>query len=350
MTNKTAVVCGAGGFIGTHLVNRLKADGYWVRGVDLKLPLYSESSADEFHVTDLRDRLKCQRALTLPSGKPVDEVYQLAADMGGAMFIFTGDNDFNIMHNSGQINLNIASLHSMYNKIFYSSSACVYNYENLLDKLHPSFTEAHALPAHPDAAYGWEKLFSEYLYLSLHKNLGKEVRVARFHNTFGPLGTWTGGREKAPAALCRKVAETEDGGVVKIFGDGKVMRSFIYIDETVEGIRRMMEGDFSGPLNIGTDELVTMNQVLNMICKIAGKTFNVEHIPGPLGPLGRNSENTLIKEKLNWAPSGKIIDGLKILYPWVLSQVNKIKSKQAVIDSKIAEHIKQSTNQLNHAK
>lgn len=320
--SKKALVCGAGGFIGSHLVRRLKKEGYWVRGVDLKIPEFSDTAADDFVIGDLRDQQLVRRLFETP----YDEVYQLAADMGGAGFIFTGENDANIMHNSSMINLNVLHYAQACNnlkKIFYSSSACMYPAYNQEDPNNPNLAESSAYPAAPDSEYGWEKLFSERLYLTFARNHGVEVKIARFHNIFGDEGTWTGGREKAPAAMCRKVAQTPNGGEIEIWGDGEQTRSFLYIDECVEGVRRLMESNFAGPVNIGSEEMVTINQLATMVMNIAGKKLSLKHVPGPLGVRGRNSDNTLIKEKLGWAPSAKLEDGLRKTYQWVAAQVAK---------------------------
>ncbi|OGI95607.1 NAD-dependent dehydratase [Candidatus Nomurabacteria bacterium RIFCSPLOWO2_01_FULL_42_17] len=321
MSNKKrALVCGAGGFIGSHLVKKLKNEGYWVRGVDLKNPDFSPTEADEFILGDLRDQTVCRNVLD----QSFDEVYQLAADMGGAGYIFTGEHDADVMHNSASINLNIVELahKQKVGKIFYSSSACMYPSYNQEDPNNPKCSEDSAYPAAPDSEYGWEKLFSERLYLSYFRNYGLNVRIARFHNIFGPLGTWKGGKEKAPAALCRKVAEAKDGGEIEIWGDGEQTRSFLYIDECIEGVRRLMDSNFTGPVNIGSDEMVTINQLAKMIMKSAGKKLTIKHISGPLGVRGRNSDNTLIKEKLKWAPSQPLQDGLKITYEWINKKIN----------------------------
>ena len=317
---KRALVCGAGGFIGSHLVRRLKNEEYWVRGVDLKNPDFSPTEADEFILGDLRDQAVCRNVLN----QPFDEVYQLAADMGGAGYIFTGDHDADVMHNSATINLNIVdlALKQKVGKIFYSSSACMYPAYNQEDPNNPNCAESSAYPAAPDSEYGWEKLFSERLYLSYFRNYGLQVRIARFHNIFGPLGTWKGGKEKAPAALCRKIAEAEDGGEIEIWGDGEQTRSFLYIDECLEGVRRLMDSDFIGPVNIGSDEMVTINELALMIMDSAGKKLTIKHISGPLGVRGRNSDNTLIKEKLNWAPSEPLKAGINKTYEWIREQVN----------------------------
>lgn len=321
---KKAIVCGAGGFIGHHLVRKLKDEGYWVRGVDLKYPEFEESSADEFVKADLRDPEVVQQILD----KPYDEVYQLAADMGGAGYVFDGENDANIMHNSGLINLNIAYYGTKIGikKLFYSSSACMYPAYNQEDPENPKCSEESAYPAAPDSEYGWEKLFSERLYLSFHRNYGLNVRIARFHNIFGPKGTWKGGKEKAPAAFCRKIAEANDGDTIEMWGDGEQTRSFLYVDECVEGIRRLMENeDFIGPVNIGSEEMVTINELAAMIAKIANKKININHIDGPLGVRGRNSDNDLIYEKLGWKPNRKLYDGLEKTYAWIEEQVKNEK-------------------------
>ncbi len=316
---KTALVCGAGGFIGGYLVNRLKKEGYWVRGVDLKENEYGNNNSDEFCIGDLRDPNVVEQVVT----SDIDEVYQLAADMGGAGFVFTGHNDAAIMHNSVLINLNILEeiKKKGIKKIFYSSSACMYPEYNQLDPDNPKCSEASAYPAAPDSEYGWEKLFSERLYFAYQRNYGINVKVARFHNIFGPKGTWYGGREKAPAAVCRKVAEAEDGGEIEIWGDGKQTRSFLIVDECVEGIRRLMESNFSGPVNIGSEEMISINDFSKMVIGISGKNLSIKNIPGPIGVRGRNSDNTLIKEKLGWAPSLPLEKGVKKTYAWITEQI-----------------------------
>ncbi|HTY38994.1 MAG TPA: NAD-dependent epimerase/dehydratase family protein [Bacteroidota bacterium] len=316
---KTALVCGAGGFIGGHLVKRLKDEGYWVRGVDLKEHEFTRLPADDFVIGDLREQTVVRSVLD----RPFDDVYQLAADMGGAGYIFTGEHDANVMHNSATINLNVVEQARLVGvkKIFYSSSACMYPEYNQKDPDNPKCSEDSAYPAAPDSEYGWEKLFSERLYLSYHRNYRLEVHIARFHNIFGPNGTWTGGREKAPAAMCRKVAEAENGGTIEIWGDGKQTRSFLYIDECLEGVRRLMESSFLGPVNIGSEEMVTINQLAEMVMETAGKSLTIKHISGPLGVRGRNSDNHLIRTKLGWAPSKKLSDGLKKTYAWIEQQV-----------------------------
>lgn len=318
---KKALVCGAGGFIGAHLVKRLVKEGYWVRGVDLKYPPFAETAAHDFVIGDLRDPQICRYVVD----QPFDEVYQLAADMGGAGFVFTGDNDADIMHNSALINLNMleASWKRNVKKIFYSSSACIYPKYNQEDPDNPKTAEESAYPAMPDSEYGWEKLFSERLYLAFHRNYGINVRIARFHNIFGPEGSWNDGREKAPAAMCRKVAMAEDGGEIEMWGDGKQTRSFLYIDECLEGVRRLMQSDWTGPVNIGSEEMVTINGLAELIMDIAGKSLRIKHIPGPLGVRGRNSDNSLIQEKLGWKPKQPLRTGLEITYKWIEEQVKK---------------------------
>jgi len=319
MSGRKAIVCGAGGFIGSHLVKNLKQDGYWVRGVDLKYPEFSPTAADDFVIADLRERESWERILDIQ----FDEAYQLAADMGGAGYIFTGNNDSHVMHNSAMINLHMADfgVKKMVKKMFYSSSACMYPAYNQEDPKNPKCGESTAYPAAPDSEYGWEKLFSERLYFAFARNHGLDVRVARFHNIFGPEGTWQGGREKAPAALCRKVAEETDGGEIEIWGDGEQTRSFLYIDECVEGVRRLMKSALKGPVNIGSEEMVTINQMAGMIMRIAGKRLAIKHVSGPTGVRGRNSDNVLIRAELGWEPTMPLQQGLAKTYHWIEAQV-----------------------------
>ena len=318
---KSALVLGAGGFIGGHLVSRLKREGFWVRGVDLKFNEHAETEADDFVIGDLRD----QDVVRAVIDRRFDEVYQLAADMGGAGYIFTGEHDADIMHNSATINLNVASAAHKRNirNVFYSSSACMYPAHNQEDPDNPNCAEDSAYPAAPDSEYGWEKLFSERLFLAYNRNHGMKNRVARYHNIFGPLGTWTGGKEKAPAAVCRKVAEARSGTSIEIWGDGLQTRSFLFVDECLEGSTRLLRSDVDFPVNIGSDEMVSINQLAHMVADIAGKTLDLEHIPGPLGVRGRNSDNRLIREKLGWAPSQPLVKGLEKTYAWIEQQVHR---------------------------
>jgi nucleoside-diphosphate-sugar epimerase len=327
---KTALVLGAGGFIGNHLVKKLKKEGYWVRGVDLKLPDFSSSQADEFIVGDLRNPSLVSRVMYSPNQlseqdiiNSFDEVYQLAADMGGAGYIFTGNNDANVMHNSALINLNVIheAVKKSIKKIFYSSSACMYPEHNQLDPDNPNCVESSAYPANPDSEYGWEKLFSERLYLAYARNYGLNVRIARFHNIFGPESTFYGGKEKAPAAICRKVADSLMDEEIEVWGDGLQTRSFLYIDECLEGVRRLMDSQFIGPVNIGSDEIISMNGLTKMVIKLAGKRAGIKNIPGPQGVRGRTSDNTLIKEKLGWEPTQPLYIGLEKTYKWIQSQM-----------------------------
>ena len=320
---KTALVCGAGGFIGSHLVTRLKEQGFWVRGVDLKYPEFSKTKADEFIIGDLRELIVADTALTSPNNKGYDEVYQMAADMGGAGYIFTGNNDADIMHNSAQINLNICHLAKSKNisKLLYSSSACIYPYYNQQDPDNPRCHEGSAYPASPDSEYGWEKLFSERLYLAYRKNYELNTKIVRYHNIFGPEGTWQGGKEKAPAAICRKVSQTNNGENISIWGDGKQTRSFLYIDECIDGTLRLMRSDkFHGPVNIGSEEMVTINDLSKMIINVSGKSLGIVHTEGPTGVRGRNSDNTLIRKKLLWEPSKTLYYGIQRTYNWINQQ------------------------------
>lgn len=314
------LVCGAGGFIGGHLVTRLKREGFWVRGVDVKTHEYAPSAADEFLLGDLREPDVVRRVL-----KGIDQVYQLAADMGGAGYIFTGEHDAAVMHNSAMINLNVLEFgrRAGVEKIFYSSSACIYPEHNQLDPNNPICTEDSAYPAAPDSEYGWEKLFSERLYLSYMRNHGMAVRIARFHNIFGPDGTWDGGREKAPAAICRKVAEAEDSSEIEMWGDGEQTRSFLYIEDCLDGVRALMDSEYSGPFNIGSEEMVTINELAHRAMAIAGKRLRIKHIPGPLGVRGRCSDNRLVREKLGWEPKLDLNAGLRLTFEWIAAQVEQ---------------------------
>jgi nucleoside-diphosphate-sugar epimerase len=332
MKQKTALVLGAGGFIGNHLVNRLKKEGYWVRAVDIKRPQYQESITDDCvwgDEADLRKVSNVSRVIFGPNQAHIndpensfDEVYQLAADMGGAGYIFSGENDANVMHNSATINLNVANQAALkgVKKVFYSSSACMYPEHNQLDPSNPNCEESSAYPANPDSEYGWEKLFSERLYLAYARNYGLNVRIARFHNIYGPLGTYDGGKEKAPAAICRKVIQSN--GDIEIWGDGNQTRSFLYIDECIEGIRRLMNSEFTGPVNIGSDEMVTINELVDLAEKVEGKKLIREYkLDAPRGVPGRNSCNKLIKEKLGWAPNFSLEKGMGITYSWIKEQL-----------------------------
>jgi len=342
---KTALVLGAGGFIGSHMVKLLKSEGYWVRGIDLKYPEFSKSPADEFELWDLRDPYFVRRSVVdnwqkpFQTPIPFDEVYQFAADMGGAGYIFTGEHDADVMHNSATINLNVCNelvKCGFTGKVFYSSSACMYPQTIQEETNNTGLKESDGYPGNPDSEYGWEKLFSERLYLAYQRNYGLNVRIARFHNIFGPEGTWQGGKEKAPAAICRKVAESQairidhdNGGwewrnEIEIWGDGEQTRSFLYIDECIEGVRRLMQSDFTGPVNIGSDEMISINNLAMMAAEIAGKEISLKHIEGPQGVRGRNSDNTLIKEKLGWKPSQPLSEGMIKTFQWINQKVNVI--------------------------
>ena len=316
---KSALVCGAGGFIGAHLVRELKRQGFWVRGVDLHYPPYAETQADDFVLADLREQQNC-RGIT---DRHFDEVYQLAADMGGAGYIFIGENDADIMHNSASINLNMldACFRRNIRRIFYSSSACIYPAYNQEDANHPVTREDSAYPAAPDSEYGWEKLFSERLYLAYARNHGIQCRIARYHNIFGPEGAWDGGREKSPAAICRKVAMARDGEDIEIWGDGLQTRSFLFIDQCIRATLLLMRSPFSGPFNVGSEEMVTINDLATMIARIAGKSLGLRHIPGPLGVRGRNSHNEMFRQSFGWAPDERLEAGLTKTYPWIALQV-----------------------------
>ena len=361
---KTALVLGAGGFIGSHMVKRLKKEGYWVRGVDLKYPEFSPTEADEFVQGDLRDVDFVRRVIQFKGQQgnfynevpyrciePFDEIYQFAADMGGAGFVFTGENDAEIMQNSVTINLNVLEQQRLLNetfgdykdwtecnrpkldwqtKIFYSGSACMYPEHNQLDPDDPNCREDSAYPAAPDSEYGWEKLFSERLYLAYNRNHGIDVRIARYHNIFGPEGTWEGGREKAPAAICRKVAYAGNTDTIEVWGDGEQTRSFLYIDECIEATRRLMDSDFIGPVNIGSEEMVTINQLVETAAKVANKVIDKKHIDGPLGVRGRNSNNELIYEKLDWNYVMTLEEGIRRTYNWIMGQISKELVAEAV--------------------
>jgi len=341
---KTALVLGAGGFIGSHMVKRLRSEGYWVRGVDLKRPEFSDTEANEFIQGDLREVDFVRRCIRFSGHlgnfyqqiaekfmQPFDEIYQFAADMGGAGFVFTGENDADIMHNSVTINLNVLDEQRKFNetvgnrtKIFYSGSACMYPEHNQVNPNNPDCREESAYPADPDSEYGWEKLFSERLYFAYNRNYGIPVRVARYHNIFGPEGTWDGGREKAPAAICRKVAYLpEQGGCIEVWGDGLQTRSFLFIDECIEATRRLMDSDFMGPVNIGSEEMVTINQLVDTAAKVSGKVVEKNHIDGPLGVRGRNSNNDVIREKLGWDYSQTLEEGIRKTYNWIQEQITK---------------------------
>lgn len=323
---KKALIFGAGGFIGSHMAKRLKTEGYWVRGVDLKAPDFSETACDEFIFADLRDYENVLQAISISEKEMFSEIYQFAADMGGAGYIFTGDNDADIMQNSASINLNTLralqylnqKLNTNSTKVFYSSSACMYPEHNQLDPDNPNCEESSAYPANPDSEYGWEKLFSERIFLAYNRNYKIPVAVARYHNIFGPEGTWQGGKEKAPAAICRKVIQSD--GQIEIWGDGNQTRSFLYIDECIEATRRLMESDFIGPVNIGSEEMVTINQLVQIASDVEGKQLTVNHIPGPLGVRGRNSNNSLIREKLGWDYSMPLKEGISKTYQWIKQQ------------------------------
>jgi GDP-D-mannose 3', 5'-epimerase len=317
----SALVLGAGGFIGGHLVSALKREGKWVRGVDLKKHEYKETDADDFVVGDLRDPQFTRSIID----RRFDEVYQLAADMGGAGYIFTGENDADVMHNSATINLNVldAIVKRNINRVFYSSSACIYPAYNQEDPDNPVCKESSAYPAAPDSEYGWEKLFSERLYMSYRRNYGVESRIARYHNIFGPNGTWQGGKEKAPAAICRKVALAADGGEIEIWGDGKQTRSFLYVDECIQGTLRLMRSDYPSPVNIGSEEMVSINQLAHLASEVAGKTVSLKHIDGPTGVRGRNSDNDLAREVLGWEPSQSLKAGIEQTYKWIKLQTQR---------------------------
>jgi len=326
---KKILVLGGGGFIGGHLSKRLKDEGHFVRVVDIKNHEYFNENefCSEFILGDLRNPNFVLKIMFAPNQSTTevgafDEVYQLAADMGGAGYIFTGENDANVMHNSSLVNLNVLHYATSMGvkKIFYSSSACMYPEHNQLDPNNPNCEESSAYPANPDSEYGWEKLFSERLYLAYNRNYGIDVRIARFHNIFGPYGTYKGGKEKAPAAISRKISEVLNGGEIEMWGDGEQTRSFLYIEECLEGVIRLMDSNFTGPVNIGSDEMVTINQLVRYVTDISGKEVYVKHIDGPTGVRGRNSDNNLINEKLGWQPTQPLYDGLIKTYEWINKQ------------------------------
>jgi nucleoside-diphosphate-sugar epimerase len=316
---KKALVCGAGGFIGCHMVEKLKTEGFWVRAVDLSPPRYSDSLADDFVIGDLRDPLLCQHVFD----QAYDEVYQLAADMGGAGYVFVGMHDADIMHNSALINLNVLEAHrlSASRRIFFASSACVYPRGNQTDSEHPITTEESAYPADPDSEYGWEKLFSERLYLAYLRNHGVEVSIARFHNIFGPLGSWNDGREKAPAALCRKVAQAACSSSIEVWGDGSQTRSFLYIDECIEATRRLLRSGWNGPVNIGSEASISINQLASRIIDISGKSLEIRNVEGPVGVRGRTSDNRLFERKLGHSIDDHLQQGLIATYAWIKGQI-----------------------------
>ena len=316
---KKAIVLGAGGFIGHHLAKSLVNEGFWVRGVDQKKPRFEETDCQDFLVGDLTDPTVCSEAFDIY----FDEVYQLAADMGGAGYIFTGENDADVMYNSALINLNVANAVFRRNikRVFYSSSACMYPEHNQMDPENPKCSEDSAYPANPDSEYGWEKLFSERLFLAYGRNKGIEARIARYHNIFGPLGSWNDGREKAPAALCRKVAEADSDGIIDVWGDGLQTRSFLYIDDCVEATKLLTRSDWEGPVNIGSEEMISINDLAHLVASVAGKKISIKNIPGPVGVRGRNSDNKLIYEKLSWQPKFDLKAGIEKTYPWILENV-----------------------------
>lgn len=319
---KKILILGAGGFIGNHLVARLKSLGHYVIGIDLRLPEFSTSQADEFVKEDLRNPEVCAQYIT----SDIDEIYQLAADMGGAGYLFSGENDFNVMHNSALINLNVSyyAIQAKIKKLFFSSSACIYPKFNQVDPNNPNCVESSAYPAEPDSEYGWEKIFSERLYQSALRNYGLNVRIARFHNIYGPEGAWNSGKEKAPAALCRKIAESDQIDMIEIWGDGTQTRSFLYIDDCIDGIIALMESDCQEILNIGSEEMVSINLLAELIAKKAGKTISFKHIDGPIGVMGRNSENTLVSKSIGWTPKVNLSEGIRKSYEWIESEVVKL--------------------------
>jgi GDP-D-mannose 3', 5'-epimerase len=323
---KKALICGGHGFIGHHLALKLWNSGYWVRTVDINDYVYGDLTVDDYVIGDLRDPEVCDRVTRGPDGKPFFEIFQLGAWMGGAGVIFTGDHDAQVIHDSGLINLNMAEAckNNRARNIFYSSSACVYDHLLQLETNNCGLKEDMAYPAYPDSCYGWEKLVSEQMWQSYARNYGMNVHIARFHNIFGIEGAWDNGKEKSPSAICRKVARAKDGDTIDIWGDGDQTRSFLYIDECLEGVRRLMNSDFQGPVNIGSDEMISINGLVEMVKDIAGKpNITINHIPGPLGVRGRTSDNTLIKQKLGWAPSRPLREGIEKLYAWIDERVKK---------------------------
>lgn len=329
---KKAVVMGAGGFIGSHMVNRLKSEGYWVRGIDLKYPEFSSTQADDFIIGDLRDPNLVSDVID----NDIDRLYQFAADMGGAGYIFTGDNDANVMHNSGLINFNVTFESSKKNvkKVFYSSSACMYPAHNQEDPDNPMCAEHSAYPAAPDSEYGWEKLFSERLYMAFGRNYDLNVRIGRFHNIFGPDGTWDGGKEKAPAAMCRKAAMAKDDTSLEVWGDGLQTRSFLYIDECIEAVQQLMDSEYKEPVNIGSEEMVSINQLAQIAINLSGKNISIQNLEGeafeakygfpvPEGVRGRNSDNKLFREKIGWEPDYALAKGMEKTFKWIDEQVKK---------------------------
>lgn len=317
---KKVLVCGAGGFIGVHLVRDLKKRGFYVIGADLRYPEFSITEADEYHIVDLRNQQSVEKLIT----NDIYEIYQLAADMGGAGYIFTGDNDADIMYNSSIINLNILNemVKKNIDRVFYTSSACMYPEHNQTNSDNPLLSEESAYPANPDSEYGWEKLFSERLYLSFAKNYKLRVRIARLHNVFGPESSWTGGKEKSPAAICRKVAETTTGEI-EVWGPGTQTRSYLYIDECITGIRKIVDSEYSYPLNLGSERMISINNLALLVSRLTNKSITIKNIPGPIGVAGRTSHNKLIKEVLNWAPEDNLEAGLLNTYKWILEQINK---------------------------
>ena len=325
---KKILVLGGGGFIGGHLVKKLISEGHWVRSVDIKSHLYN-ANPSEFVKGDLSNYEFCKDLIVTPSGGGFDEIYQLAADMGGAGYIFTGENDANVMSNSVSINLNILKLlvklnektNSNVTKVFFSSSACIYPEEIQLHTENSGLSEQQAYPANPDSDYGWEKLFSERLYLAFQRNYQIPVRIARFHNIFGPEGTWQGGKEKAPAAICRKIALAEDNSEIEIWGDGLQTRSFLYIDDCLEAVERLMKSGFNEPLNIGSEEIISINNLVKLVSSLENKNIRIQHIDGPQGVRGRTSDNNLMRSVLSWNYSGNLKSGMEKTYYWILEQL-----------------------------